>query len=119
LYRPHLHSLRHFTGLKDWLKGDGLYSNEKGLDSSPSWIFPDIHANLGLALWLREEEDAQERAMLEDAVGGCESRWSLHSWDYLYIQGSLGEFSCVKPSCVRFGTWISDRTLLPSSGKPL
>src|SRR4029450_12408287 len=42
-------------------------------------------------------------------------------WDYQhYIQGSLGEFSCVKPSCVRFqNAWISDRTLCYlASGKP-
>ena len=29
-----------------------------------------------------------------------------------YLQGSRGEFSCVKPSCVRFqNAWISDRTI--------
>jgi hypothetical protein len=28
-----------------------------------------------------------------------------------YVQRSRGEFSCVKPSCIRFGNaWISDRT---------
>jgi glycosyltransferase involved in cell wall biosynthesis len=37
-----------------------------------------------------------------------------------YIQGSRGEFSCVKPSCLRFqNAWISDRTLCYlASGKP-
>ena len=37
-----------------------------------------------------------------------------------YIQNSLGEFSCVKPSCVRLqNAWISDRTLCYlASGKP-
>lgn len=38
-----------------------------------------------------------------------------------YIQASRGEFSCVKPSCVRFqNAWISDRTLCYlASGKPV
>jgi hypothetical protein len=42
-------------------------------------------------------------------------------WDYqLYIQNSRGEFSCVKPSCVRLqNAWISDRTICYlASGKP-
>ena len=38
-----------------------------------------------------------------------------------YIQGSRGEFSCVKPSCVKFqNAWISDRSLCYlASGKPV
>lgn len=42
-------------------------------------------------------------------------------WDYQrYIQGSRGEFSCAKPSCLRLqNAWISDRTLCYlASGKP-
>jgi hypothetical protein len=42
-------------------------------------------------------------------------------WDYQrYIQNSLGEFSCAKPSCLRFqNAWISDRTLCYlASAKP-
>jgi hypothetical protein len=37
-----------------------------------------------------------------------------------YIQGSRGEFSCVKPSCIRLANaWISNRTLCYlASGKP-
>jgi len=37
-----------------------------------------------------------------------------------YIQGSRGEFSCVKPYCIQFANaWISDRTLCYlASGKP-
>jgi hypothetical protein len=37
-----------------------------------------------------------------------------------YIQESRGEFSCVKPSCIRLqNAWISDRTLCYlASGKP-
>jgi hypothetical protein len=38
-----------------------------------------------------------------------------------YIRASRGEFSCVKPSCVRFeNAWVSDRTLCYlASGKPV
>lgn len=37
-----------------------------------------------------------------------------------YLQGSRGEFSCAKPSCMKFqNAWISDRTLCYlASGKP-
>jgi hypothetical protein len=38
-----------------------------------------------------------------------------------YIQSSFGEFSCAKPSCVRFqNAWISDRSLCYlASGRPI
>ena len=37
-----------------------------------------------------------------------------------YIQGARGEFSCAKPSCMKFqNAWVSDRTLCYlASGKP-
>jgi hypothetical protein len=37
-----------------------------------------------------------------------------------YIQGSRGEFSCAKPSCMKFqNAWVSDRTVCYlASGKP-
>jgi hypothetical protein len=37
-----------------------------------------------------------------------------------YVQRSRGEFSCVKPSCIKFQNgWVSDRTLCYlASGKP-
>jgi hypothetical protein len=42
-------------------------------------------------------------------------------WDYQsYIQGSFGEFSCAKPSCLKLeNAWVSDRTLCYlASAKP-
>ena len=38
-----------------------------------------------------------------------------------FIQGARGEFSCAKPSCMKFqNAWISDRTLCYlASGKPV
>jgi hypothetical protein len=75
---------------------------------------------LAVHLYLHEEDD--RRLLLEHG-------WRLRdpyvvagtTEDYRrYIQGSLGEFSCVKPSCLRMPVaWISDRTLCYlASGKP-
>jgi hypothetical protein len=68
-------------------------------------------------------KDAVDQRLLE------KKGWRIrHAWDITgtppdyrrYIQGSRGEFSCAKPSCMRFANaWISDRTLCYlASGKP-
>jgi hypothetical protein len=79
--------------------------------------------SLELALRLREEEDARERSMLEERGWRVRDSVSVSSipWEYQhYIQSSLGEFSCVKPSCVRFqNAWISDRTLCYLASPPI
>jgi hypothetical protein len=110
---------------KDWLTdANGLYSNEKRTGFQPFLDLPQhTSQSLELALWLRKEEDAGERSMLEERGWTVRDSVSVSStpWDYQhYIQNSLGEFSCVKPSCVRFqNAWISDRTLCYlASGKP-
>jgi hypothetical protein len=67
--------------------------------------------------------DAEHRRLLE------ENGWRIrHAIDAAgtpelyrgYIQGSRGEFSCAKPSCMKFqNAWVSDRTLCYlASGKP-
>jgi hypothetical protein len=67
--------------------------------------------------------DRQHRRLLED------HGWKIrHATDAAgtpelyraYIQGSRGEFSCAKPSCMAFqNAWVSDRTLCYlASGKP-
>jgi hypothetical protein len=67
--------------------------------------------------------DAQHSRLLED------HGWKIrHATDAAgtpelyraYIQGSRGEFSCAKPSCLKFqNAWVSDRTLCYlASGKP-
>jgi hypothetical protein len=77
---------------------------------------------LELALYLAAG-DGDERAMLERAgwhvvpsvqVAGDPEQYRS------YVQRSRGEFSCAKPSCMRFANaWISDRTLCYlASGKP-
>lgn len=78
---------------------------------------------LELALYLADSDD-EERRLLET------SGWRVrHSRDVAgsperyrsYIQRSRGEFSCAKPSCVRFqNAWVSDRTVCYlASGKPV
>jgi hypothetical protein len=67
--------------------------------------------------------EANERVMLQEHGWRVRDAYSVAStpWDYQrYIQNSLGEFSCVKPSCVNLqNAWISDRTLsYLASGKP-
>lgn len=65
----------------------------------------------------------------EDLRALLDRGWSVrHSSDVAstpeqyrsYIQSARGEFSCVKPSCIRFQNgWVSDRTLCYlASGKP-
>ncbi len=79
---------------------------------------PDLK---GLAAY---RSDAEDRAILE-AHG-----WRVRSAsevagspeDYRhYIQSSRGEFSCAKPSCMKFqNAWVSDRSLCYlASGKPV
>jgi hypothetical protein len=117
-------TLSHWAS-RDWLKGeDGqLYSNEKRAGFMPFLDLPrHTSQTLELALWLREK-DAPQRAMLQERGWRVRDSSSVASGaqDYQqYVQGSLGEFSCVKPSCIRFqNAWISDRTLCYlASGKP-
>ena len=79
---------------------------------------------LELALFMKNPRDMKEWKELE------ERRWRVrHSGEVAaspeqyqaYIQQSRGEFSCAKPSCMRFqNAWVSDRTLCYlASGKPV
>jgi hypothetical protein len=68
--------------------------------------------------------DADDRRRLEDH--GWRVRHSVEvastPEDYAaYVRGSRGEFSCVKPSCLKLrNAWVSDRTLCYlASGKPV
>jgi hypothetical protein len=110
---------------RDWLLDGGeLRSNEKRAGFLPFLDLPrHTSQKLELALWLRQNEDAQERRDLEERGWRVRDSISVSSTpqDYQrYIQTSLGEFSCVKPSCIWFqNAWISDRTLCYlASGKP-
>jgi hypothetical protein len=79
---------------------------------------------LELALFLSDAAiDVEDRRLLESRC------WRVrHSREVAgtpeayraYVQGSRGEFSCAKPSCMKFqNAWVSDRTLCYlASGKP-
>ena len=108
----------------DWLKeGEQLQSNEK---RAGFMAFADLprHTSQTLELAIpKREKDRLDWLMLQDRGWRVRDSYSVAStpWEYQeYIQGSLGEFSCVKPSCVRFqNAWISDRTLCYlATGKP-
>ena len=121
-----------FTTVSGWYANewvstaDGYYCNDKRHGFLPFLDLPGLTAQpLELALNLGDGEAA------EDERRSLESRgWRIrHSYDVAgtpaayqhYIQTSRGEFSAVKPSCVRLqNAWISDRTLCYlASGKPV
>jgi hypothetical protein len=110
----------------DWLtNGAGeLVSNEKRTGYLAFLDLPRrTSQTLELALQMNSREDEADRAVLLDHGWRVQDAWSVAAmpWDYQrYVHGSVGEFSCVKPSCVWFqNAWISDRTLCYlASGKP-
>jgi hypothetical protein len=117
-----------FTTISHWFSGewvqdqDGLYCNEKREGFLPFVDLPK-HTTQSLELALCVGDDERERAALEQRGWRVREAWDVTAtpWDYQrYIQRSRGEFSCVKPSCVRLqNAWISDRTLCYlASGKP-
>ena len=118
-----------FTTISHWNMdeweedADGLYSNDKRTGFLPFLDLPrcttqPMELAILLGVW-----DQDERAMLQER--GWRVRDSQEvaftPEDYQrYIQGSRGEFSCVKPSCIRLqNAWVSDRTICYlASGKP-
>ncbi len=130
----------------EWIKdGNGIcYENNKRVTFLDFLMLPRrTPATLELALYLGDHpgpvkdrpapagfqashpfmSDAEHRRLLH------EHGWRIrHATDAAgtpeayraYIQGSRGEFSCAKPSCMKFqNAWVSDRTLCYlASGKP-
>ena len=122
---------RAFTTVSSWwgdewvAESDGrFYENNKRVSFLEFVELPSrVDQTLELALLLGRG-DRDDRRLL-DGFG-----WSLRHApsvtqtpeDYrTYIQGSRGEFSCVKPSCLHFlNAWISDRSICYlASGKPV
>jgi hypothetical protein len=105
------------------IDGAGAYSNDKRTGFLPYLDLPKLAAApLELALCLAPEEHDERAMLLGHGWRLCDA-WGVAStpWDYQrYVQRSRGEFSCVKPSCVRLqNAWISDRTLCYlASGRP-
>ena len=110
----------------DWIvDGDIDYENTKRVTFLEYKGLPSLTPQrLELALFLCTELDHRERRLME------RHGWTIHhSRDVAgsperyqaYIQGSRGEFSCAKPTCMKFqNAWVSDRTLCYlASGKPV
>lgn len=113
-----------FTTVSHWW-GEWLddYPNNKRAGFLPFLDLPRLTSQrLELALCLGKDEDGEGQALrkrgwlVRDANEVAPSPWDYQR----YIQQSLGEFSCAKPSCVRLqNAWISERTLCYlASGKP-
>lgn len=110
--------------MDEWEEDEaGLYSNDKRTGFLPFLELPRYAAQpLELAIRLGEY-DQHERAVLQGHGWRVRDTREVASTpgDYQgYVQGSRGEFSCVKPSCIRLqNAWISDRTICYlASGKP-
>ena len=108
----------------EWMEDDGeVYANDKRAGFMPFLDLPGrTDVPLELALCLGDDEE-DERLSLEDHGWAVRHSYSVAStpWDYRdYVRGSLGEFSCAKPSSVRLRqAWLSDRTACYlASGKP-
>jgi hypothetical protein len=108
----------------EWMDADGRwYSNDKRDGFLPFLDLPSrTEQPLELALCLSDGHEEERRDLVQR---GWRVRDALTvaatPWDYqAYIAGSLGEFSCVKPSCRRLqNAWVSDRTVCYlASGKP-
>ena len=111
----------------DWLRdAQGvLFDNNKRVSFMEFVELPRLTSQkLELALCLGSDaHDLEDRRMLEDhgwrVRHGHEVAGTPETYQ-AYIQTSRGEFSCAKPTCMRFqGAWVSDRTLCYlASGKP-
>ncbi len=106
-----------------WVEFQGQsYSNAKRDGFLPFLDLPK-HTSQPLELALNIDGDDVEKVSLQERGWLVREASGIANtpWDYRrYIQGSRGEFSCAKPSCVKLqNAWISDRTLCYlASGKP-
>jgi hypothetical protein len=117
-----------FTTVSHWHMGewmedkDGWYNNDKRCGFLPFLDLPR-RTTQPLELALCMKADDEEWVTLPELGWRVRDAWKVTSTpqDYQnYIQGSRGEFSCVKPSCIRLqNAWISDRTICYlACGKP-
>jgi hypothetical protein len=110
----------------DWVvDGDDAYENTKRMSFLQFKDLPSLTDQpLELALFLRTAADAEDRGLMERhgwrirhsrEVAGSPEHYQA------YIRAARGEFSCAKPSCIKFqNAWVSDRTLCYlASGKPV
>ncbi|MSP66641.1 MAG: hypothetical protein EXQ96_00780 [Alphaproteobacteria bacterium] len=115
-------TVTHWGG--DWAEdANGPYPNDKRTAFLPYLDLPTRTAQpLELAVFLAAGEAGEAEVLQRHGwrVGDSLSLTGTPADYRRYIQGSLGEFSCAKPSCRRMANaWISDRTLCYlASGKP-
>jgi hypothetical protein len=109
---------------EEWVEHRGeIYCNDKRSAFLPYLDLPrHVSDPLELALCLGAHEEDQ-RELLEARGWRVRDAYDVASCpdDYRrYIQQSMAEFSCAKPSCKRLqNAWISDRTICYlASGKP-
>jgi hypothetical protein len=112
----------------DWVKdADGnLFDNNKRVSFMEFLGLPQQTSQpLELALCLGDEpHDLGDRQTLERYGWRVRHAFDVSKTPTMYqsyIQKSRGEFSCAKPTCMKFqGAWVSDRTLCYlASGKPV
>ncbi len=110
----------------DWIVyGDESYSNQKRdgflpyLDL-PSMTKQPLELALGLGRSVAGEEENRALVARGWRVRHADEVTATPSDYHRYLQGSIGEFSCCKPSYVRLqNAWISDRTICYlASGRP-
>ena len=116
-------TITHWSG-EEWVSnGDEYFLNTKECGFRPFLDLPrHVQQPLELAICLGDDEDEERQNLRKLGWRVADPRHIASSpWAYQeYVQNSLGEFSCAKPSCVHFqNAWISDRTLCYlASGKP-
>lgn len=122
---------RGFTTVSSW------WSDEWASDGSGSEWYPnskrisfleyvELPRLVGFPLELSlsvDDSEGEDVAMLEQhgwLVRRAEEVTSTPAAYRSYVQGSAGEFSCAKPSCMRLqNAWVSDRTICYlASGRP-
>jgi hypothetical protein len=111
-----------------WYAGGWLEDDANAhLDDKRSGFLPFLdlprHTDQPLELALDLPPQDGQRFMLEGRGWSVVDAHTVAAtpWDYQrYIQGSLGEFSCAKPACLKLeNAWFSNRTLCYlASGKP-
>jgi hypothetical protein len=117
-----------YTTITHWWGGTfefrgQTFSNDKGAAFLEYSHLPSrIPAKLELAVCFGKHID-EWRARLEPLGWRIREAWDVSATPEqyrAYIQGSRGEFSCVKPYCPQFvNSWTSDRTVCYlASGKP-
>jgi hypothetical protein len=112
----------------DWVKdADGnLFDNNKRVSFMEFIDLPQKTSQpLELALCLGDKQhDLVDRQTLERSGWRVRHAFEVSRTPAMYqsyVQASRGEFSCAKPTCMKFqGGWVSDRTLCYlASGKPV